>query len=401
MNQPTSGNATSGGALRPIRLVLTADNHVDLKYQKYPDAVGKRLREERLTALGRVVNGANQRRADLLVVAGDLFDGTDDRVTTKMVKATAEVLATFTGDRVLVLPGNHDYCTGAQSDLWKRFRSETEGAHVLVLDSADVHDFAIDEQPVQVFACPCNSKTSESNAIGWVHAAKKDPAAIRIGIAHGNVEGLGLDHADRYYNMTVAELEAAGLHTWLLGHIHRRAPEKAGTGPRPFFMAGSTTPESVRRNAPGSAWSIDISTTGVLEFEPFQTGAVSFLRISKEFLPTDGPAEIDALEAELAVLDAKDTVIDLQLSGELAHDGLQRLDDLVQRVKKRDFIHATIDRAVNERLSTGLISRLYPAGTLAHRLLNDLLASHEPGDATSALLAIEAMQNEGVRRPTR
>jgi DNA repair exonuclease SbcCD nuclease subunit len=397
----TAESPTPGGSPRRIRVVLTADNHVDLKYQKYPDPVGKRLREERLAALERVVTGANQRRADLLVVAGDLFDGTDDRVTTKMVKATAEVLATFTGDRVLVLPGNHDYCTGAQSDLWKRFRSETEGSPVLVLDSAEVHQFTIDEQPVQIFACPCNSKTSESNAIGWVREAQKDPTAIRIGIAHGNVEGLGLDQADRYYNMTVEELEAAGLHTWLLGHIHRRAPAEAGTGPRSFFMAGSTTPESVRRNAPGSAWSIEIGATGVVQFEPFQTGAVSFLRIVREFLPTDGPTDIDALEAELSVLEANNTVLDLQLAGELAHDGLQRLDDLLQWVNTRGFIHASIDRAVNERLSAELIGRLHPAGTLAQRLLNDLLTSSEPGDATTALLAIKAMQSDTAKRPTR
>ena len=166
-------------------------------------------------------------------------------------------------------------------------------------------------------------------------------------------------------------------------------------------MAGSTTPESVRRNAPGSAWSIEIGATGVVQFEPFQTGAVSFLRIVREFLPTDGPTDIDALEAELSVLEANNTVLDLQLAGELAHDGLQRLDDLLQWVNTRGFIHASIDRAVNERLSAELIGRLHHAGTLAQRLLNDLLTSSEPGDATTALLAIKAMQSDTAKRPTR
>ena len=376
-----------------IRIVHTADNHVDLKYATYDVVARERLRKERLDSLERVVDEANKRTAQVLVVAGDLFDREDlGSVGHKTVTQVVTMLAKFSGECVLVLPGNHDFCAGSDSELWKRVRQESERyGNIKVLDSPEPYECTIDDQEIHFFPCPCPSKTSEQNVIGWVKEAVKIPSAVRIGIAHGNVDGLGLDDKDRYFNMTLKELESSGVHTWLLGHIHKPCPVvPSGPGPRTFFMAGSTTPESVRRNSEGSAWIIDVGTNGVEKFERFRTGTISFQRRKWLFNATHGIAEIQSRRNEIKNLDAQNCVLDLELEGELGDTELGELERLIQETEATTpgFIKVSIHNNVKKRLSAQQITNQFPQGTRANDLLTHLLKSTHPEDADAALIEI-------------
>lgn len=267
-----------------------------------------------------------------------------------------------------------------------------------MLDRPEVHAIEIDGDRVEFFPCPCMSKTSSTNAIGWVGGASRDPSAIHIGIAHGNVEGLGLDEEDHYFNMTTAELESSGLHVWLLGHIHQPSPLESGTGRRSFFMAGSSTPESVRRSSEGSAWCIELDGSGVTRYERFQTGAVSFHRMTRDFSHGDAADPISSLEREVCSLRPESSVLDLVLTGELGPDGLRSLDALRAKVAGMPFIHATFNAQVTERLSQDRIARLYPEGTAARRLLSHLLESSHPSDAATALQVIQSLTGMSANR---
>jgi DNA repair exonuclease SbcCD nuclease subunit len=376
-----------------IRIVHTADNHVDLRYVHYPELARERLRQERFDSLQRVVNRANERNAHFLVIAGDLFDRSDlSKVGANTVKAVVEILSAFEGDRVLVLPGNHDFCAGSDSALWARFRNYAQPYDILVLDTPAVEACSINDQKVHFFPCPCPAKTAKKNEIGWVSAAPKDPAAVRIGIAHGNVEGLGLDDNHRYFHMTEAELAAAGVHTWLLGHIHKPAPASDGTGQRLYFMAGSTTPESVTRDGTGSAWCIDVGTDGVERYESFRTGEITFRRITRSFTARDGMASIAELRSEMASGDPSKSVVDLKLTGELPAASLEELRSTADGWRQAGFLHLSVADTVAEQMSTERIRATFPDGTTGQRLLADLLASAHPTDAKIALDAINEMQ---------
>lgn len=373
-----------------IRIVHTADNHVDLKYVNYPDAAQQALRQERMDALGRVIEGANFRSADVVVVAGDLFDRSDLRqVGIKTVRQVVDTLAGFAGDRVLVLPGNHDFCVRGQSELWSKFTELAQSTAVVVLDSPDVHECEVNGQRVQFFPCPCPAKTSAQNVIGWVKEAPKDPAAVRVGIAHGNVDGLGLDDKHRYFNMSEAELAGSGVHTWLLGHIHKPAPDEGGSGRRTFFMAGSTTPESVARSGDGSAWCIDVGVGGVERFERFRTGVLSFRRIPVTLSLTAGPGAVAVLDDQLKRADAPRSVVDLRLDGELSVNDLADLRERIERWRGMGFLHFSVTDDVREQLSASRIAERFVDGSRAHQLLEHLLRSEHSGDASVALDLIE------------
>ncbi len=367
-----------------IRIYHTADNHIGISFSQYDDAVAHRLIEERFAALERMVATANARQAHFFVVAGDLFD--KPSVTTKDVKRTVEVLSRFEGEAVLVLAGNHDFCEGADSKLWATFRKAAEGTAVLALTAQGTKDFSLDEGIVRFYACPCPVKHSGAPMTDWVTAEPKDPDMLHIGVAHGNVEGLGRDADQRYFNMTETALRAAGLHAWLLGHIHVPSPDPGTTGKPTFFMPGIHTPDSVRCKHAGHAWWVELEADGISKFEQLTTGALRFVRLSHTLEHAD---HIAALQRECDAIDAPNTVLDLQLSGRLREVDLTSLNNWAAALTNT-FLHVRREQDIDHLLDSATIASRYPDGTLPHALLTELLADTEhPGDAYLALQLIE------------
>lgn len=370
-----------------IRILHTADNHIGISFPRYPDDVRERLLAERFEALERLVTTANEREAHFFVVAGDLFDKLS--VSAADIKRTVEVLKRFEGEAVLVLAGNHDFCEGTDSKLWKTFRKAAEGTNVMALTEIRTHNFNVDDQQVRFYACPCPTKKGKEPMTGWVADEPKDEGILHIGLAHGNVEGLGLDADQRYFNMTEAGLRAAGLLTWLLGHIHVPAPPPSTTGTPVFYMPGIHTPESVKNTHPGHAWWIEMEPDGACKHEQLTSGAIRFIRV-KEVL--EHANDIDALKQKCAKFDAPNTMLDLQLTGRLTAEGTAALNALESELEGR-FLHLSTDREIAEVLTAAAIAASYPDKTLPNALLSALLADEEhPGDANLALQLIESLR---------
>lgn len=373
-----------------IRIVHTADNHVGIAYQRYAGEpeVRARLTAERIEALKRVVAEANARQAHFLVVAGDLFDR--PTVAKRDVKDVVEVLAGFAGADVLVLPGNHDFYEGPQSQLWKTFHEAVGNRAIRVLSQPEVASFDVDGQHVKFYPCPCPSKLGTEPLIGWVRDAAKEPGAIHIGIAHGNVEGLGLDDEGRYFTMRQEDLRAAGVATWLLGHIHVPSPPAGSGGSPAFFMPGIHTPDSVKCRHPGHAWYLEVEGDGVARFEQLTTGGVRFTRLAD---PLRTAADVEALRRTCAALPAADTVLDLQLIGRLKAADRAALDALVAELKER-FLAVTDESSIDHELDADTLAAEYPTGTLQHKVLTKLIGDEQHPDA--AWLAHELFRELGT-----
>ena len=363
----------------PIRIVHTADNHLDLPFRQYPAEVASRLIEERFLALGRLVAVANERNAHFFVVAGDLFDST--RVKVGDIDKAAAVLRGFDGVAVIVVPGNHDHYANSETEVRRRFRRATEAdARIDLLVDPAVKSYDVEGQAVHFFPCACPSKTGAEPTIGWVaEAAAQHATGLKIGIAHGNVTGLGLDAEGQYFNMEPAALEAAGIATWLLGHIHVPFPTSESGERSPYFMAGTHTPDSLRCRHAGSAWSIECDGDRVMRYERLAPGEIAFRRLTQELLSAD---DVAGIVRTCEALDAGSTVIDLQLSGRLSAAERAHLTAEIDRLRA-GFLNLTEESNIHDRIDAAQIEREYRSGGLAQRLLTALLADADHPDAAT------------------
>ncbi|MFM8733675.1 MAG: exonuclease SbcCD subunit D [Pirellulales bacterium] len=369
-----------------VRILHTADNHIGLPFGHYPPQLRDTLVVERFDALERLVETANGRQADFLVIAGDLFDTT--RVRAQDIRKTAGILRGFAGTAVVVVPGNHDHVAGVDGGVWKRFREELEGAgNIDLLDTTEVRSYDVAGQQVHFFPCPCPSKTGSTPTIGWVaDAAREHSAGLRIGIAHGNVTGLGLDAEGQYFTMDPAALEAVDVATWLLGHIHVPFPTTQAGERSPYFMAGTHTPDSLRCRHPGSAWWIECTDDRVTRYERVSQGRIRFVRIERDVCSAD---DVAAVLAECRGLEAARTILDLQLSGRLSAPERAALDGGFAELRPA-FLHVSDESRILDRIDAAKVAELYSDGGLAARLLTALLADPQHPDA--ATLAHELIE---------
>lgn len=370
-----------------LRILHTADNHIGLSFNQYPEAARERLIDERFASLERLVAIANERAAHFFVVAGDLFDKTT--VTKAQIERAVKLLSKFEGEAVLVLAGNHDFCEGPDSKLWKQFRSAAEGSRVLALTEPGTQDFESDNYKVRFYACPCPSKHGKEHMIGWAGGGEKSLDTLHIGIAHGNVEGLGLDADQRYFNMADSDFRNAGLHTWLLGHIHVPSPAPGTTGKPLYFMPGIHTPDSVRCSHPGHAWWIELDADGTCRHEQLTTGSIRFVRMNPDLQHAN---DICDLRSKCESLDAPNTILDLQLTGRLREEEIAELNTMLSGVSP-SFLNFSQERNIASVLDASAIAKRFPEGTLPSALLQALLLDEaHPGDAHLALDIIESLQ---------
>ena len=364
----------------PIRIVHTADNHIGMPFRQHDDETRIRLIEERFTALERLICEANENYADFFVISGDLFDSS--RVKNSSIERTVDVLRHFTGNSVLVLPGNHDFFSGEDTEVWKRFRkASSEFSNIELLVTTATVSFDIDGETVQFFPCPCPSKTGKEPVTGWIPSVEQNLEALRIGIAHGNVEGLGLDADDRYFTMTMPDLESLGLTTWLLGHIHVPFPTTPSGCDSPIFMAGTHTPDSVRCRHVGSAWLLDFEESQLKQYTQLHPGRLQFIRIEQNL---HGGHDISKLEHACDNLDPDRVILDLKLSGQLSSDEQNILNQLLQKIED-SFQSCSLSVNIKKKIDEDIIGAHYPQGTLAEQLLSKLLADQDhPNDVTLA-----------------
>jgi exonuclease SbcD len=348
-----------------LRVFLTSDLHLGMKFAGYPEAVRAALVEARFTSLDRVVAAANEAGSDLLVVAGDLFESVN--VAHRDIVRAAKSLGAFRGRLAAVMPGNHDFISG-DDKLWTRFR-DAAGDAVLLLDAPRPWPLTGYDTEACLYPGPCTMKHSTSNAIGWVRAAPKD-GGIRhhVGVAHGSLEGLSLDKEGLYYPMRPQELADTGVSPWLIGHTHLPFPREPGPKDA-IFIAGTPEPDGFDCTHGGSAWALELRDDGTVAAESRPTGELRFL---DEGRVVRSRADLERLERDLTGGVPGRTLLRLRLAGRAPREALDEIDPLRTRLSAA-LLHLDlrIDQ-LREEITAEAIDREYPAGSFPHTLLSEL-----------------------------
>ncbi len=356
-----------------IKIVHTADNHIGMKFNSYPPEVKAKLVQERFNALKNIVVMANSRAANFLVVAGDLFDTIN--VSMNDIKEVISVLNGFTGDAVIVLPGNHDFFDVTPNSLWDKFRKNADSNKIYVLDQYEPFQYNIGEQKVVFYPASCRSKHSDVNMIGWIGASAMNSEAINIGLAHGNVTGLGLDQVDKYFNMSPEELKQAGVDFWLLGHIHVPFPKTSVNYNPDFFMPATHTPDGMDRKHRGSCWYIEVDPSKNIKGDLIQTGNLGFYDWEKKI---SSMLDFDKLLSELKELDHNLSLVRLELTGRLSHEELQQINTKLKALND-SFLYFTSQNFIKVNIDIKYVDANYTKDSLPHKLLSSLINESESG----------------------
>ena len=342
-----------------LKILHTGDLHLGREYKNQTAEVAAIYKQARLDALKNILTAAEQNDCDYLVVAGDLFDS--KRTSAALIKDVCAMLGECICP-VIVLPGNHDYCEGADDTQWAKFREYAPENVTLLTECRP-----FETENAVFYPCACFDKHSESNMLGWLKdCAGRGGERVNIGIAHGAIEGLSCDNEKRYYYMTLSELEACRMDLWLIGHTHIPYPAAQSVSDWRVFNAGTHQQTDISDNSEGSVFIITVDG-GKVTAQRFKTGVIGFVQRSVELM--HGQQLEAALENAVGDLEPQSTSIRLTLSGTAVKSDYESRRDIYDRVFG-DFIkYDVFDSELKAEITTEMIDSETVEGSIENKLL--------------------------------
>ncbi len=195
-----------------MKLLHSADWHLDSPLQGYTQAQAARLKKALLEIPGRVAALCRSQGCDLLLLSGDLFDGPHTAESLDAVrKALGEVSVP-----VFIAPGNHDFVTDRSPWLTEAW---PENVHIFthpVLETVELPGLNC-----RIYGAGFSSM----DCPGLLKDFRAEPfEGYSIGVLHGDPTQV----SSPYCPITKKQVEDSGLVYLALGHIHKNGAFQAG-----------------------------------------------------------------------------------------------------------------------------------------------------------------------------
>lgn len=188
-----------------LKLIHASDFHLDSPFSGLGPEQAALRRGEQRELLARLADLAREKRADLVLLSGDLLDS--ERVFRETVQALAGALAAIPCP-VFIAPGNHDFYSPASP-----YASLDWPSHVHLFTSGEMEAVPLPELNCTVYGRAFTAPHQDKSPLEGFFAAGE---GIRLGCLHGDVAP-----QSRYGPITQEEIAASGLHYLALGHIHQ------------------------------------------------------------------------------------------------------------------------------------------------------------------------------------
>ncbi len=261
-----------------IKLLHTADVHLDspLKSLTLKDPeVGDVVRTATRTAFMRIIDAALEEDVAALLIAGDLFDGSQHSPRTAAFLNEQFGRLHEAGIRVFYIRGNHD----AENRI-ARSVSLPDNVHVFGARKGQKVELA---EGIWIHGVGFAQKTAPESLLPKF--APPVPGAVNIGMLHTSLGGA--EGHDVYAPVALSELVNHGFDYWALGHIHKRA----AFAENPWVvMPGTPQGRDIGEPGPGSATLITVDDGITVREIP--TSAVEFRRLS---VAIDGLRDFEAV----------------------------------------------------------------------------------------------------------
>lgn len=200
---------------RTVRFVHAADLHLGAPFRGVAADDGhvrRALVEAPYRALDAIVELCVREQVDFLVLAGDVYNSAERPIRPQIALADAARTLQEHGIRVFVVHGNHDPAVDAPAMV-----GLPENVHVF--SPARAQRVVVERKGEPVCAVYGRSFGKRAVTENLARSFDRDPGdAVAIAVLHANV-GARAGYDD-YAPCSVADLAAAGMDYWALGHIH-------------------------------------------------------------------------------------------------------------------------------------------------------------------------------------
>ena len=194
-----------------MRFIHTADWQIGKPFRNFADKESV-LRQARLAVIEEIGRLAAAEGAAHVLVAGDLYD--NDAPAQKTLLEPLERMRNFSAISWHVISGNHDY--HRDNGVWDRARALGLPPNVhlhLTPEPSSLGEDAV------LLPAPLRRKSEVNDLTEWMDNAASAAGQIRIGLAHGSVQGF--DSAGEANNPIAADrAKRAGLDYLALGDWH-------------------------------------------------------------------------------------------------------------------------------------------------------------------------------------
>ena len=192
-----------------MKILHTADWHLNSRVQGFPEA-----RRQALSAVpGQIFEILRREQCDLVLIAGDLFDGPYTPYAYQSVYDVLKAMAV----PVFITPGNHDFCS--PDSPWSK---ELWPDNVHIFRCQNVESVALPELNCRVYGAGFTGADCPPLLENFRADCREKYA---IGIFHGDTTQL---HST-YNPITKAQVQDSGLDYLALGHIHKQDQFTAGS----------------------------------------------------------------------------------------------------------------------------------------------------------------------------
>ena len=195
-----------------MKILHSADWHLDAPMSGHSEAETQRLRKELRKIPEKIAKLCKAENCDLMILAGDLFDGPYTKESLTAVRTALESVQI----PVIITPGNHDFCSKDSPYIAEEWPGNV---HIFTKPEMEAYDLPKLECTVygagyEAMDCPALLK----------HFRAETSARWAIGVLHGDP---GVANSP-YCPVSKPQVLESGLDYLAMGHIHKGGSFRAG-----------------------------------------------------------------------------------------------------------------------------------------------------------------------------
>lgn len=188
-----------------VKILHAADLHLDSTFAALDAEKARERRVHQRGLVQKIIELANEEKVDLILLAGDLFDGKNAYYETAEVLQSAFAKSKA---RIFISPGNHDPYNPESP-----YRSVHFSDNVHLFKSNTIERIAIPELSCVVYGAGFTEAACPTSLLSGFCA---NDDALRLMVMHGEVT----NSASNYNPITESEISDSGLNYLALGHVH-------------------------------------------------------------------------------------------------------------------------------------------------------------------------------------